>query len=339
MSLINDSRLGEGSTQKYRSVVESTWHVIHNPQVALQKLSKAAAKLNVPRKKGADDGAVWDLPYLHWYLDNADVPLRKLKYIELVKTTILRLKAALGWRGADLAGLYEDHSFKFDEPHSGKPRVMHVRTFGAKTNKNAWSAFSAVPELPDDWADLCAVRAVSELRRRNADLSIEQVEVPDPDSKRGVRVVASPLLLGVPSKRAKRSRDGKPVHKALQGTTINSKFKSAFLANVVTDEDSGRTLAHDHGPHSSRHAVACALRDMNVSMDLTARHMATTTGSLRSNYTTQAVDREWELPMECVEKQSYLVAKLLVPYVHYVSLEKSNNGRCACAQLSSLATT
>jgi hypothetical protein len=135
VSLINDSRLGEGSTQKYRSVVESTWHLIHNPQVALQKLSKAAAKLNVPRSKGADDNAVWDLPYLHWYLDNADVPLRKLKYIELVRTTILRLKAALGWRGADLAGLYEDHSFKFDEPHSGKPRVMHVRTFGAKTKK------------------------------------------------------------------------------------------------------------------------------------------------------------------------------------------------------------
>ena len=171
--MINDNRLGETSTQKYRSVVESTWHLIHDPQVALQKLSKAAAKINVPQKKSVGEQAVWDLPYLHQYLDNADVPLHKLKYIDLVETTILRLKAALGWRGADLTGLYADRSFKFDAPFSGRPK---------------------------------------------------------------------------------------------------------------------------------------------------------------------AVGREWEIPMECVQKQRYLVAKLVVPYVHYVSTTTSGNGSCACAQLSSLAT-
>ena len=336
--MINDNRLGETSTQKYRSVVESTWHLIHDPQVALQKLSKAAAKINVPQKKSVGEQAVWDLPYLHQYLDNADVPLHKLKYIDLVETTILRLKAALGWRGADLTGLYADQSFKFDAPFSGRPKVMHVRAFGNKTAKNAWSAYSEVPELPEAWADLCAVRAVSELLRRNAGLSIEQVQVMDPGSNRGTKVAASPLLLGVPSKTAKRSRDNKQVHRALKASTVNSKFKKAFLARVTTDAATGRTLANDHAPHSSRHAVACALRDMNVSMDVTARHLATTPGSLRNNYTTQAVGREWEIPMECVQKQRYLVAKLVVPYVHYVSTTTRVNGSCACAQLSSLAT-
>ncbi len=53
--MITTGNVGEGTTSKYRTVVESFWAMVSDPAVALSKPSKSAAKLNLPKSKKYQD--------------------------------------------------------------------------------------------------------------------------------------------------------------------------------------------------------------------------------------------------------------------------------------------
>ncbi len=124
---------------------------------------------------------------------------------------------------------------------------------------------------------------------------------------------------------------GKEWHPMKPGI-INNKFKSVFLDNV--SDHSGTALSSRYKAHSCRHAVASALRDMAVTPAAIAAHAATTPQSLENTYLLP-VNRDWQVPMECVTKHAYLACKLLVPYVHYTSA-RENGGECRCDKLFSV---
>ena len=60
--------------------------------------------------------------------------------------------------------------------------------------------------------------------------------------------------------------------------------------------------------------------------------MNTSVQNLEGTYITKTV-RDWDLPLECISKHMEPAAKLLLPYVHYVSLEASGGQECDCAHL------
>ena len=89
------------------------------------------------------------------------------------------------------------------------------------------------------------------------------------------------------------------------------------------------TWADSYTGHSARHAVASALRDMQVSAAAVAAHVQVKEATLESSYYT-AVVRHWEIPQDCVAKQVHLAAKLAVPYVHYISSRDGSTCACNC---------
>ena len=84
-------------------MVRSTWDLLDNPEAVSDKLVKAAGKINKPKGKAVT--SVWDIPYLHQYINepaDGDSGLR-----DVVENTILVVRAVTGWRSADLVGLSE----------------------------------------------------------------------------------------------------------------------------------------------------------------------------------------------------------------------------------------
>ena len=73
-------------------------------------------------------------------------------------------------------------------------------------------------------------------------------------------------------------------------------------------------------------------------MDMIAAHLQTKAESLRENYSTPVL-RAFDLPLACMDASERLQAKVLLPYVHFISSTKEADdatlkpGTCSCAGL------
>ena len=100
-------------------------------------MAKAAAKQNKPKSKKYE--GIWDITYMFQYLHG----LAPTDYKGQVEHTIVLLKSLLGWRSADLTGVYRELSFR--KGQSG----YFIRYFDGKATKKAWSGWSFLPRLTE----------------------------------------------------------------------------------------------------------------------------------------------------------------------------------------------
>lgn len=291
-------------------MIESTWDIIdQEPGVIAEKLQRTAAKQNGAKSSGLQQ--VWDLGYLHQYVD--DIDIKKLKLSELVENAIIKTRAATGWRSADLTGVYVEYSFDF-KYKDGKLSELLIRNFDTKVKKGKWSAFTSIPVLAEEFRHLCAARVLLLLRERVRALdSVPTTEVLHPDN--GTKPKTTPLFITATK-----------AHAPLKDQTIANKFKNGFLKNITDGE---KKLSAKYKPHSCRNAVASTLSELQVPVNSIANHMQTSAENLTSTYIT-AVKRDWTLPRACAAKHEFLAAKLLLPYVHFQS---GGDGKCKCDAL------
>ena len=311
MATLIEQGLSEGSVEKARTVIRSTWNLMHSPGAVADKLSKSAAKINAPKGRGYQQ--IWDLPYLHQYYD--DVEMKDLDYTRLVENVIMKIKASTGWRSDDLCGLYLDHSFRWVEGG------VYVRVFNAKARQNAWSPPVFLPALHERFRRLCVPTAIRELMERVRPAQGRSHIRTHILSPGGERVQAIPLFCKMRQlKTSPPSLEFAPFASA----TIGNYFSRAFLENI---NDGGMSYAErGFKAHSSRHAVASALSDMGVQAASIASLTLNSAATLQSTYILP-VDRTWEIPKACVDAQKHLAAKLLVPLVHWASEEEAGRSR------------
>jgi hypothetical protein len=326
--LINDKANSEGTVEKAKTVVRSTWDLIHNAATRTDKLTKAAAKINQPKSKSK--GATWDISYLHEYLHD-DEPIdddEDLKLIALVEKTILRLRAQAGWRSGDLCGLLDCGLTWLDTPGAGAAtHGVSVRLFDTKMHKKAWAPPVFFPRLADKYAQLCVYRALKMLLSVVQSVSVDTISVPSPTDF-SKQVQARPLMVFAPSKSA--AKRGEKLHKPLSHSTIATYFKKAFLANITGA--GGKKFDEVYTPHTARHAVASRLALMGVPAAKISTLTLNSAETLERTYIL-AVDLEWPTPEACMAGQTLLPAKILLPYVHYASTQGCNDTPCDCANL------
>jgi hypothetical protein len=242
---------------------------------------------------------------------------------ELVPNAIVKLRGATGWRSADLAGMVMHHSFKF------KSRGVDVRTFSTKSKKGKWTDWVFIPRLADKWKELCAVEALERLHEKIARLELftntrfDKIEVIVNGEKMGV----CPFFIYELANWIKPYRP----------STISNKFVEYLLDNVVdSTTNEPFSAVKDWNAHSCRNAVASLLHAMNVPLADMAAHMCCSQVNLETTYIRTIVDPS-EYPRPCIDKFSYLAAKLLVPSVHYFTLQHNqgtpNEGQCGCESL------
>ena len=316
-------KLGQGSVEKTATVIRYTWSILEDPAVVCQKLGIVAGKLNRAKCKSTD--LVWDLPYLHQYFDSppGDPPsLHPSAFREHTQRAICLLKAATGWRAADLLGIYLEKSFTWMK----NPNAVRIRNWGTKVRKGAWSKSVLVKELHPDFHYICTYRALANLR----DLHDAYAADPNAPSIKNVNVQdvqLTPFFTWMKKKEMKR----------LQIGTIANYFTAAFLNNV-TDSATGKQLSVDHNQHQARHAVASALNDMGVSPEAISNITLNSPMTLTSTYIVE-VERHWELPLSCLANQPSLLGKLLLPYVHWKTFKARDPDAlgsvdsCACSQV------
>ena len=326
--LINGKQNSEGTMEKAKTVVRSTWDLIHNPAAITDKLTKAAAKINQPKRKAT--GATWDISYLHEYLhdDEPDDDHDDLKLATLVEKTILRLRSQAGWRSGDLCGLLDCGLTWLDTAGEGAAaHGVQVRLYDTKMYKKAWTPVVFFPHLSDKYSQLCVYRTLKLLLKMVNSIDVKSISVPSPADP-SKQVQAKPLMLYAPSKAA--AKRGETLHKPLSESTIATYFKKAFLANMTST--GGKKFDTLYKPHSVRHAVASRLALMGVPTAKISTLTLNSAETLEKTYIL-AVDLEWSVPEDCVAGQALLPAKLLLPYVHYVSTKGYADAPCDCAKL------
>lgn len=328
--LINDKNMAEGSAEKAKSVVRSTWDLLANPAAVTDKLTKAAGKINKPKAKA--NKPVWDISYLHEYLHDGD-PVGVLHTNErnqlrtLVEVAVLTIRAQSGWRSADLCGLLDCGLTWLDVPGAAtSTHGVQVRLWDTKMHKKAWSPAVFFPRLADKYARLCVYRALRALLDALRGKDVVTMDVISPTTNETTK--GRPLLVFAPSKVA--ASKGTGLHQPLQPSTISAYFKKAFLDNFKTAN--GDQLGDHFTPHSARHAVASRLATMGVSSNAISRLTLNSAATLDSTYILP-VDLEWATPTDCVAMQEFLPVKLLLPYVHYKSTGGNPAAACDCAKI------
>ena len=318
----SSSKPQEGTIDKAKLAVTTTWDFIDNgAELMGDAIKRLTKKTNGAKSTGLKE--VWDLAYLHEYVDGEDIS--KMKLSELADSVILKTRGLTGWRSADMAGIYPAFSFDwtYDQNDNSKITALRIRTYDTKSKKGQWSAYTTVPVLAEKYKHLCAVRAILELLQRREQLPLGDDEINNPDGPGKVK--AKPFLVC-------KKPGG---YYSYKEQTISSKFRdsSSFLENVkMVRGDKDFQLSAVYKSHSCRNAVASTLNDMSVKTNTIAAHMNTTVQNLEGTYITKVV-RDWDLPLGCASKHTEPAAKLLLPYVHYISMKAANDGRCDCANL------
>ena len=207
---------------------------------------------------------------------------------EVTERLIHLVKVFLGWHPSDLTGITT--TFGLKESQGG----MHIRFFGAKTNKNKWSGWVFVPRFSSKYIHLCIVTTIELVRNMAAGMQATQIEVRDLQNKPAFDF---PLFV--------YKKEG--VLYPLANTTISNKTK-VLMQEMFKGEST-------YTPHSFRHAVASQLADMGVVKKAVAEHLQIDEATVAKTYTVP-VERSYALPQKCVEKAKHLVHKVLVPWLH-----------------------
>ena len=95
------------------------------PLTTIKKIKMFAAKTHGAKSTGLDK--VWNLFYLHEYVH--DIAIENLSFYEATLNLVTKLRGALGWRSADIHGIFLDLSFR--EPDL---KLSHI----------AWSLHSCI---------------------------------------------------------------------------------------------------------------------------------------------------------------------------------------------------
>lgn len=320
--VVGDAQAKEGTIEKVRTVVKSTWDLIENPQLIAYRLQKAAAKLN--GAKGSDISQyIWDVQYIWQMVEDQDIDeIGSLR--DLTINAVLKLKGTLGWRGADLKGLYFGEGLSFREEHSSTRSGIWVRHWDAKTRKAKWSEAVFFPKLSKKFKNFCVVRVIQAMEALLKAEGVNAVQLPH-STKCGIPFFVAQVYGKHQGKKRTKSLG------EMQADTINAYFRDNFLA-AVFDDDGKSKLAATWGPHSARHAVDSALLDYGVPIAQLVPHVGHSEATITSTYK-KIVRRHWDLPQECLDRQTFLTAKLLIPHVHWLTTEESKSGKCACASL------
>jgi hypothetical protein len=309
---------GEASIQKAVSVVKHTWELMYDTEARLHKMSQAASKINNPKSRAYQ--MIWDIPYLHQFVHELPVPAHK-NTIAYMERAIMVIRGLTGWRSADLLGLFAHHSMNFvDDPRVSATHGVHVSLFDTKSTKNKWTAPVFFPRLHDDYASLCVYRLMRDIQIVVDDRNVAKIKILERGSSKSA--LATPLMICQNGSRAK--------FKQMSGGTVRNYFGRAFLDNVQ-DGDKGKYSA-SYAAHSCRHAAASALAEMgNIAVSI-SRLTLNSPAALEQSYI-MPVERTWDIPQACVDKQKYLCVKLLVPYVHWHSTQGDSSKKCACDKL------
>jgi hypothetical protein len=323
--LIDASEATEGTVEKARTVISSTWDLLEQPEAVVSKLSKAAAKINGPKR--SVERPIYDISYLFQYCFNADTDFVSSLATDLSAISehcITLFKGYTGWRSDDLAGVFREHGLIKTTEH-GKDGYS-IRSFSNKNRQNEWSNEVFIPRLHNDFASVCLCTAIDAMIRAQAQFTAcAPVSIPAPPGSSG-SVQATPLFC------FRKSRQ-QPTLLPLKAPTIGKYFQRYFLDNVTQD---GLSLVKNgYSAHSNRHAVASKLRDMQVPVSTISRLTGNATATLEKSYY-RAISREWEIPQACCDNEKFLSIKLLLPFVHHHS--SNNNSDCACASIFSSAT-
>ena len=160
--LIDDQGNGEGTAGKAKTVVRSTWDLLDNPEAVSDKLVKAAGKIN--KAKGKAVMSVWDIPYLHQYINEPTSDDSGLR--DVVEDTILVVRAVTGWRSADLVGLFSDVGVTFLDAQAGGAQAgVELRLWSTKAYQNKWSPAVFIPRLHTRYSKLCVCAAIERLTK------------------------------------------------------------------------------------------------------------------------------------------------------------------------------
>ena len=285
----------------------------------VQQLLKSANKVCKPRQPKYRD--IYDISLCFEYLHSLfkewgdDRPfMREVWYL------IVLLKANLGWRSDDIAGISRKYGIKKFE------KGYELRFWDGKRNKLCWSGFTQVYYLHQDWISLCICSAIDRVLA-GIDRLVDEKQI-EPETFTvldfdGKKTQDYSIIMGTPAR-------GAEFISPIKESTIAK--KAMELLNAIKDGDD-KTLGQKFSAHSFRHAVTSHLRDAKVSMDTIAAHLQTTADSLRDSYSTPVI-RAYELPVECMAKTERIQAKILLPYVHDQSSEKDSDkpkpGTCKC---------
>lgn len=306
----------EGTIEKARSVIFDTWQVIQEPTTQYSKIKRTAAKVNGAKSKGIP--RVWNLFYLHQYI--MDVDITKLDFRDLTCNLIVKLRGYLGWRSADLKGLFVEHSFDWNTKALHHPGV-NIRAWNLKTKQGQWSQWTFVPEFAEEFRHMCLARTIRlYLERLGSHGETTSIEASGFSNAAGP-AIATPLLQYYKTK----TRTFKP----LAEDTVGNYFKQYFLDNVNRGTKDSHPLSEEYKSHSARNAVASLMAAIKVPLANIAAHMLTSPESLQKTYI-RAIDDPSRYPTECIEKHTSLVGKMLTPTIHYITLD-SDSGECKCS--------
>lgn len=314
VSVLIANGLSQSTVEKYKSVVGQTMELVNgeNPSTSIlvRKLATSAGKVNKAKVSKCTTG-VWDVSSVFDYFHDISHVTTSLKF--LIDKIICVGRSVLGWRSSDFNGVYRE---------LGMTRTadgINMRFFDGKKGKNKWSGYTFIPRLADRWKNLCIARMVDLLIHQTKDLNLVQVDIKD---SKGVATKDTPLLISVVPDKASG------IYGPVKDSTVASKFKCALFDHVKDTED-GIPWSRKWDPHSVRNAVASLLSDMDVPVEKIAKHLQTSAPSLSRTYIT-VVHRNVPLPpSSCFTKQSHLVAKLLVPFVHYKT-SSADGSSCGC---------
>jgi hypothetical protein len=216
---------------------------------------------------------------------------------------------------------------------------VYVCHYDAKAKKGKWSPQVYIPRLSPEHKHFCTYTALLTIRdlllAHQNNVGFEATRTADVKAKTG--------------KFPYEWRKSTPffgffvrnTFKPLKGETLGNYFTKYFLDNV-TDSNTGQLFSAQYSQHSSRAAVASTLNDMGVPASAIAAVTLNSAATLTQTYIID-VDRQYPIPVACVERQPDKVAKLLLPYVHWITSDKTCPvdilwqqvipGTCACSQL------
>jgi hypothetical protein len=292
-------------------LVDSSRELASLPQT--KQLMKASAKLVKPKAK--KNQSIFDISYCVQFLFESAIE-ESCSFLQVTKQVIWLSKVVLGWRGADLQGVYINNGLT----HSSSGYM--IRFWDGKRGKNDWSGWTTVRYLEAKFRPLCLCSAIDELLKRIKGLNVE-ITGTMVRSSQGSMVMDTPLFLSAPSKKSD-SING------LEASTINNKAKE-LLDGIHDDAEGKESWGSKFSGHDFRHAVASHLRDAGFGLDRIANYMQTSEESLRAFYSV-AVVRHWDLPNECMNGVSMQEA-ILLPFIHQHLKVSGDDPKCVCAGL------
>ena len=95
-------------------------------------------------------------------------------------------------------------------------------------------------------------------------------------------------------------------------------------------DGAGASFDKTYGSHSGRKAVISALKLLNVPDTDIAAHVSCSVANLPNCSKHIEEDGRWHRPLQCLEAHEFLVAKLVIPFVHHTT---SADGVCGCRSL------